>query len=343
MQPAPDSTSSIGSATAGPNGGAAGAAAAPVPGAHAQAPAPVDAQWTCQLSALDAKGAAAGDFKEPPTVGTPFLLACEGAPLKLASEKLTLELPPEQKYQLRILQTRGVSDTKAEFVATSWVPGDLKLTNPILTDGAKRLGLGEIHLTVASVIDPKASPPPQPFPPWAPMPLALPAVVWLTILVIALLIVGVVGAWIRVWLRRRSLKRQLESNPIALKPYLHFNKELRRLQREVPGLESSWTPGLAEQLYSELDLALRWYLTREFEISALDRGPKDVMRDLRRVGKVQLDRESIRKVVVALQELDKAKRIAFTSKTAVLGDAHQIIELARVAVDGIENLREKRT
>ena len=274
------------------------------------------------------------------TVGDTFLLSCEGAPLALAKENLHLELPKEQKYSLKLLETRTLSDTRAEFIATTWASGEQKLANPVLTDGAKRIGLGKIELTVATVIDPKQNPESKPFPPVGPLSVSWPMAVWFTL--VATVFVLIAAFWNRVSrsMRRKRLLRLLESNPIAQKPYHQFNKELRRLGREIPSSDTDWALDKANLFLRELESALRWYLARELVIPAFDRSPTELARDLKRKDG-RLDKAVRRELVIALQELEKASAAMAGNKILSVGDAQQILELARGVADRIDRMSVK--
>jgi hypothetical protein len=94
------------------------APASPEPSAQVK---PVDAQWSCKTAGINPKGDPEGELPENLSVGTKFFLLCEGPQLVLSKDHLSLELPKDAKYALRLLETKSLSDTKGEFVATSWI------------------------------------------------------------------------------------------------------------------------------------------------------------------------------------------------------------------------------
>ncbi len=317
------------------------AAPSPVP---AQVPKPrVDAEWTCKTFAMDERGQAAGELSQAITVGTEFLLVCEGPSVVLAQTKLGLELNKTQRYALRLLQTRSMTDVRAEFVATTWMAGQIKLSNLILSDGASRVNLGNIELNVASVIDQKTNPEGKPHPPWAPMLLAWPLWVWVAIGSAILLVVLVFVALVYRRVQHKRLLSMLESHPITLTPYHQFNKELRRLNRELPSKEGSWPDERVQDFLRELDQTLRWFLARELIVPAVDRSPREVVRSIKRADE-RLFKLIRRDLGVILSELHKAQRLkpsASDAQRVSVSDAQQLIDLARMVADRVDSAKEK--
>jgi hypothetical protein len=311
---------------------AGSASASPTP----QPIAPADVQWNCKTSPINSKGEGDTTSLENLTVGTKFYLICEGAPLALAKDKLSLELPKETQYALRLLETRSLSDTKGEFIATTWMAGELKLTNPILTDGTKRIGLGEMSLNVTSVIDPKTNPESKPYSPWTVLALAWPLWIWGFLLMVLFAAALAFGLRFRSSTRRKRLLKMLEKNAIAMSPYHQFNKDLRKLSREIPSDTAGWTLQSEKDLFRNLDEALRWYLARTLVIQTFDRRPNEIVRDLKRVSH-RLQSELKRDLVITLSEVEKA---AGSQKRTTIDDALQILELTRGLADRVHKAQE---
>ena len=290
----------------------------------------LDAQWTCKNFSIEKQNQ---PLDEKMTVGTKFILSCEGPAAKLNKEHLGLEIPKAQKYALRILQTRDLTDVRAEFVVTTWTAGDVKIPNLVLGDGTARVGLGEISFKVASVLKPGApaadgAPPtqppaegaapgaaaqPTPFPPYAPMKLPWPQWIWITSLVVLFVILLAIVMRISRSFRRKRLLKLLEKNPIALTPFHQFNKDLRKLSRQIPMQESAWDAETAGKYFEELEGMLKWYLSRELIVATFDRRPADMARDITKalVGKDVGDEAGFqRELRVTLAELDKARQYA---------------------------------
>jgi hypothetical protein len=305
-------------------------------GSSPQAPLKADVQWTCKTFALDSSGQLAGELPVTTTVGSRFQLTCEGPPIVLNRAQLSLELPKMQQYQLKILDTRELTDGRAEFIVTSWSAGDVKLSNPVLTDGAKRIGLGDIHFSIASVIDKKTNPEPKPFGPWSPVLLPLPVWIWFGAIILIVAVVSPIFIFVRRRVRRRKLLKQLAKNPITMTPYFQFNKELRKLVRQIPNDRSDWSLDVAQKYVHELDECLRWFLARELVLPVFARGPGEILRDLKR-GHSDLFTAMRRDFTVTLGEIEKARQ---SEKRVTIEDAQQITELARGLADRIHKTRD---
>ena len=300
----------------------------PIPAASAPVALP-DVEWTCKPSKLDDKGNPAGDLIDQITVGAKFHLACEGPSVALKADQLALELPKAAKYQLRILKTIAISDTRGEFIATTWTTGQIKFKDPILTDGTHRVGLGSFDLNVASVIVPEKNPESKPIGPFGPIYLGWPIWIWFALGLVAAIIVGVLLESGRRVVKSRRFYRMLEKNKIALSPYNQFNKDLRKLHRQV----SAGT--LPEGFFPELNEVFRWYLTRELSIDALKASSSTILRALKK-SEFELYRRLNHDLALALAELEKAN---YSRSRPTLDDAYQLIELCRKVADAISSGR----
>ena len=308
---------------------------APAPQAPPAAPPePVDAQWGCKLSKLDATGTPAGDLPETITVGEKFHIACEGPPAQLKADSMRLDLPKNAKYALRILQTRTLKDDRAEFVATSWTAGAVKLPNPVLTDGKTRIGLGAVQVNVSSVITPENNPEGKPYGEWSPVFLPWPVWVYGLMVFVVAVLVTMIALLVRKSVRRRKLIRLLEKNAIALTPYNQFSKDLRRLSREFPG-GPSWNEDFARGYVSFLNESFRWYLARQLVVSAIGTRPREIVNEIRRVDK-NLYKDSRKDIYLALSELEKA---VGAKNAYAYEDVQQITELCRRLADRISRSR----
>ncbi len=306
-----------------------GPAATPAP-----TPVPVDTTWTCTASSMNERGEPAGPLSESLTVGDKFHLACEGAAVKLKTDALSLELPKDQKYLLRLLGTRQISETRGEFIATSWIAGEGKVSNAVLTDGTLRVGLSGIELKVNTVIDPQKNPEMKPAPPWGPASLSWPLWVWASIAIALLVIVLGAAFQTRGYFRRKRLLKLLEKNPIALTPYNQFNKDLRKLSREIP-VSGEWSQEAEKAFFKELDETLRWFLARELVIPVFDRKPNDIVKTLKKShrGIYEVLR---RDFTIALTESEKALK---SSKRISTEDAAQLLELCRTLVTRVHQMK----
>lgn len=295
----------------------------------------METKWTCAVSGLDEAGSPTGSPPESLSIGTKFSLACEGPAASLNKDKLSLEVSKENQFALRLLETKSLSDTSAEFVATSWKSGEVKLQNPILTDGSSRVALGDIRFTVTSVLKDEKQ---EPYPPWGPLALSWPIWVWISALVFFGLLFFLIWGRVRYAVRRKKLLKALEKNPLAIEPYHQFNKDLRRLARQVPALSSAWNENDRRAYLDEIDQALRWYIARTLVVPVLDQPKHEVIRDLNRKHK-KLLKDLRREFTVTLTELDRARR---EPARMTVEDAHQIAELARNLVDRMREREEEK-
>ncbi len=296
----------------------------------------MEARWNCVISGLDTEGRRTDGPPAELTVGTKFGLICEGEPVSLKRDALSLELPKENRYQLRLLETKSLTDTSAEFIATSWTPGDVALKGAVLTDGEARVSLGEIKFTVASVLSPESSQ--EPYPPWGPLSLSWPLGVWAAIVLGVALIAALITWRLRKVIRRKRLLRLLEQNPIAIDPYHHFNKELRRLARQIPVLSGAWNENDRKAYLDEVDSALRWYLARTLILPVFDRSIRDIVGDLKRVNK-KMHTDLSREFTVVFTELERARK---APGQVSVEDAQQIMELARGLADQVRQRVEAK-
>jgi hypothetical protein len=294
----------------------------------------VEVQWNCKI--LEHGSKVDTPLADPLTVGKKFSLKCEGPPVSLSRDGLRLEMAKNHEWSLRLLEVVSIGDTGADLVATTWVTGDLEFENPILTDGINHIGLGKMSLSSASVITQESNPEGKPFPPWGP--LAIPWPVWIWGIVGALLVALGFALWlaIRQSLRRRRLLAELEKHTTVLSPYNQFNKELRRIGRQLPhppGLV--WSKESSVGYFRELNSIFRWYLARELIVPAFEESPGQVLRELRRSHR-ELYAVVGRELKLALLELKKAIE---AKDGASLQDAHQLAEMCRKLANQITQLR----
>lgn len=283
-------------------------------------PALVLIQWKCEST-----------FPAEMTVGTKFTLKCDGPPAPLDKTKLGLEVAKQDRFLLRLIETKSLGETGGEFVATTWASGKISFENPILTDGVTKVGLGRIEFEAKSVLDPQKNPEGKPYPPWGGVTLGWPWIVWALILFVVLIAIVGVGSRVGRIVRRKRLLKLLEKNPVAGEPYHVFTKELRRLVRSIPVVSGAWSETDKAAYLGDLDQALRWYIARAFVIPVFDRTPREILADLKRVQK-NIYQGLRRDLGVTLGEIESARKQA---KKVTVEDVQQITELARQLADKI--------
>lgn len=290
--------------------------------------APSIPKWECQASKLDKSGSRSAliDESSPVTVGEKFVLICEGSSVDLDPAKLTLELPKNAKYALRIMETRELKDGRGEFIATTWVGKPLSFPRLLLTDGVNKIDLGPLSIPVKSSIPQEKQQDPKPFDAYGPVKLQWPAYVWIAMAVLVAIAALWGGFLVYRIIKQKRLKSLLAKNQIALTPFNHFNKDLRRIVRA----------GSSDVLNSLKDLreSFRWYLTRELVISALTETPAQILKTLARKHP-QILKALKRDLSLALNELDKAAN----GTAADEADLTQLTDLCRTLADRIQHFR----
>lgn len=295
----------------------------------------MDKQWKCEINGLSTDGHSSDAMPSRVTVGTKLFASCDGETASLAKVGLKIELNDQQEYALHIWQVLKLTDTHAELVVVPWRAGDFKLKNPALTDAKLRVGMGDMDLTVATVIDPKQNPEGKAYPPWRPLDLAWPLWLWILAASVCCGIAYLLLLGVRKSLKRKKLLALLEQNATALSPVNHLNKELRKLQRKIPLQGQPW-PSREEMraLFNELDSQFRWFLARELVIGALDGSVRSIMREMKKAD-ADVFKHNSREVRVALTELKNAR-----SSDALSGDdALQLMDLTRKVADKIAKER----
>ena len=293
--------------------------------------APSIPKWECQASKLDNSGSRSAliDDSNPLTVGEKFVLICEGSSVDLDPAKLTLDLPKNAKYALRILETRQLKDGRGEFIATTWVGQPLNFPRLLLADGANKVDLGPLSIAVKSSIPQEKQQDPKPFDAYGPVQLQWPAYVWIAVAILIAIAALWSGFFTHRIIKQKRLKSLLAKNQIALTPFNHFNKDLRRIIRT----------GSGDILTSLKDLreSFRWYLTRELVISALSETPAQILKSLARKHPLIL-KALKRDLSLALNELDKA----VSGTAADEADLNQLTDLCRTLADRIQNFRHSK-
>lgn len=298
--------------------------------AQAAKPTPVpDAQWKCEIKGLDDKGGAV-DLPEKITIGDRLLMTCEGPLAKLdASAQLRIETSPDQPPAFYVQEIRELKETSATLVVSPWLGGTAKLKNPVLTDKKVRVGLGDLELQMTSVIDPAKNPEGKPYPPEHPLSLAWPLWFWLLAGALALGVAYLIGLLVRQSLRRKKLLTMLEKNAIALSPLNHLNKELRKLQRQIPVGDQKWDQMGARAYFKTLETEFRWFLARELIIPAIEGSSRTIQKTLKK-NDPELFKSVSRELRIVLSETRKAQ-----TSNAGSEDALQLMELVRTLASRI--------
>ncbi|MBC7372251.1 MAG: hypothetical protein H7326_11835 [Bdellovibrionaceae bacterium] len=266
------------------------------------------------------------------TVGREFYLNCEGEwPRTLVQEKLHFEAPPEQKYVLRLMKFEFRTPTQADLTVTSYIAGDVKIPNLILTDDTQKLELGPVDFQVKSVI--KQGEKVEAFGPIGPATIGIPFLYW--ILLLATIGIVIFAIVLRVWRasQRRAMLERLKQHDSALTPIQEFHGSMRKLQRANPVFYGK--DATSEELRAgieELARMFKVYISRRLSVPAFEWSERLILNDIRRYH-AEIHAENSRKIHDLFTEFKKAQ-----GSTEKLNgkDVTQLSESLRKNIEAIE-------
>lgn len=219
------------------------------------------------------------------TVGREFYLSCEGEwPKDLQQDKLQFILKPEQKYSIKLLHFEFRSPSVADLKVTAYHAGGIRLENLQLSDGQQTLDLGTVEYLVQTVLEQPAEggKPQEPFGPIGPAKLPVPALYWALMVGVLLVVIGVVSAKLFRVVQRRNMIRRLKRHDSAQSPIAEFYATQRRIQRSNPvffGGEAELAD--VQSCVIDLQKALLIYLTRRYQVPALEWSPRLIIKNLK--------------------------------------------------------------
>lgn len=272
----------------------------------------------------------------PLTVGTKFELDCSGDIPVTWKGAPQIQLPEKAlPYSLYILSVKKLESTAAEFVVTSYRPGQMKPDYVRVMTGDAGFETSGLEWSVQSVVKQDQKQPPQPYPPYGPFALAMPYWVWLVVALVVASVSTVVWRWFRRVQNRRRLADDLARfGGGGLSPSAQFHKELRQLSRKLLTAKSNE----ASDWNATLDQSLRVYLMREYGFLTLKVPRSKLFRSLGRILR-QAQPETLAGVEKIFSEMDRFQTHAAEHKSS---DYEQIIHIARVWCDQIEKRKVKR-
>ncbi|NUN06161.1 MAG: hypothetical protein HUU57_10405 [Bdellovibrio sp.] len=273
------------------------------------------------------------------TVGRDFLLVCDGEfPRDLHQEQLQFVLKPEQKYVLKLRSFEFRSLTTADIKVTSYMAGKFELQDLQLSDGAQTLSLGPVSFAVETVIPPAdpANPQaqPQPFGPFGPAQMAVPALYWAILFSVLGVFALVLIAKIYRVVQRRNMLERLKEHDSALSPLSEFHKGMRNLARvNTVFFGTKVEPEDVKLCLRQTDHMLRLYLTRKFRLPAFEWGDRLILKDIKKHNRKIFDHyaDDLKKL---LKELSRGLQ----DKDNVTGqDALNIATQSRTLVEKMES------
>lgn len=284
------------------------------------------------------------------TVGREFYLICKGDwPKTLNQENLKFAGDENFKYQLKLLKFEFRSPEEADLKVTSYVAAKYQIPQLLLTDGEQNIDLGQVQFEVQSVLPAQQQQQGQkigqlsaeeqakvePYGPFGPATIAVPAVYWLALLG-SIAFVGVLVA-LKVWRynQRRAMLLRLKEHDAALSPLMEFHQAMRRLQRSNPvffgkaGNEQELREGV-----KELSRMFKVYMSRRLKVPAFEWNERLIVKDLRKYHPLVYDSYS-KRIHDLFSEFRKAEG---AGQNLASKDVSQLAESLRKTLEGIENL-----
>lgn len=222
------------------------------------------------------------------TVGREFILVCQGDfPKDLAQDKLHFVVEAKNKYAIQLRSLEFRSTTEADLTVTSLVAGKMGFQNLQMTDGTQTLDLGPVDFEVVSVLpppDPQNQTKQEPFGPIGPASLPVPPLYWALLAGVILLAAAIAGMKIYRVVQRRKMLEDLREHDAAISPLAQFHQSFRRLQRQNKvffGVQDVPLEDVLQTVDQTYDM-LKLYLTRKFQVPALEWSSRLVVKDIRK-------------------------------------------------------------
>lgn len=303
--------------------------------------APQMSQLSCSVAPLAEM--AAEMTSEPKTVGTPFLLSCQGEFEGKITELPSFQFGEEQNpFLIHPLKVRASSEEHLDLVVTSYVVGDHQGITPfVMVSGANVYQAEGVSFTVASVLTEES--PPEGYPPYGPFSVSYPLWLWLSIALVILSIIFVLSRSFRLRRQKRELIEKVlgqnydtsNLNEVirtgARHAYQDFNKEMRVLQKRIEaGRESD--PNL---LFRDIQNTFDLYLVKRFLVPVRDWSVKAILKDIKKNHK-KIHQTHARPMAFLLREIKKARGRRVDSS-----DCEQMFKKIRKLVDGIETQKKE--
>jgi hypothetical protein len=266
------------------------------------------------------------------TVGTIFVIDCDGLLPKMNADKIEIRLDQADKYKLHLLQFEQ-TDTKAQLKVTSYVAGEHHLKKVQLVDSENSLVIGDIDLSVQSVLHPEEAKP-EPYGPIGPMVLSLPWWYYALWLAVVLAAAAFIYRQLKQKIEKKKLVEEVNAYGSSLSPYHYFTQSVRRFLREHPFFSHPEALVGAEerrQVLEEMEKTYRIFIGRSFQVPALQWSETIFLKDIqKRFPDLFASRgDEMRKI---LHEYERAKSHTTEMKAK---DLIQILDLSRKSADAI--------
>ncbi len=306
-----------------------------------------EVQWECEVTSLQ-EG-------KSWTVGDKHNLACRGDYIEKLEAPLKIKvIPPEKKqpeeaagvktappmedpnidYALVILEAKQVDNSSADFVVTSYKPGQYKDVKIKIVDQKNaELNVQAMNWEVTSVITKETQ---NGFGPTSPLKLAYPWWLWLVmagaIAFVALLIIGKV----LLLNRYRKLMKEVKSHATALGPINQFYKDLRSLKSLYLNNEDKTVN--TKEYWEALEYKFELYLIRQFEIPANKWSDQKVMAEIKK----NLGSQSSLKLNNQLKRILSEFKKGNKAENIQVEDIQQMEVISQNYVENIKKITERR-
>lgn len=242
--------------------------------------------YDCKMDIPEVAGLPANQL----TVGRDFIVTCEGEfPKDLVIEKLQFAFEkPNEKYILHLRSFEFRSSTTAEMKVTSYLAAQVEVPNLVLTDGTQKIELGRLAFKVESVMPPQDPQNPEtkqePFGPIGPATLPVPPLYWALLAGVIALALVAAGFKIYRTVQRRRMLEDLREHDAALSPLAQFHQSFRKLQRQNRvffGVQDVPPEDILQTLTESYHM-FKLYITRRFQVPAMEWSPRLVLKDVRK-------------------------------------------------------------
>lgn len=262
------------------------------------------------------------------TVGRHVTFQCNGSWDKLFNfNKAQIKVDEATNYTVKVIKAEARSVSGFDVDVVFYSAGEFQFTNFILSDGSTEILLGPQSIKVETVIEkPQEGKPPEPFGPIIPLGLSWPAY-YLTATVGFILFIIALAIWFgRQRLKYIKLIHKLKMYDGPISADRQFYKAFRQAEAKDYPL-------------SEIEYAFRLYITRAYQIPALDLSDRALLSFFKRRSPwLKKERLELKKILEDLKLLTKlpeaqlqAEKNNFIQKIYRFVDHAESIAASRVA------------
>ncbi len=267
------------------------------------------------------------------TVGSLFLLSCQGEETSLDQARLTIKNPEGRPHFLKIIEVKSLNLNEVQMVVTSYEVGGHARDQVQLTDQESSVDLLVPAFTIESVLSQAEDQ--KPYAPREAMTLSAPTALWVVLGIGALVLAAIISLRLRRAFQRRQLIESLKAHQTALSPFEQFHKELRSLQRSTSATLTEGTH--LESFVKKLDELLRLFLVRELQIPALQWNARQISGEIRKQDP-KLHRRVKNDLKLFFREIEKA-HYANQKGEFQVNDCGQLIQICQRTTESIWKLR----